>query len=69
MKKLRAECGIDNLRSNAISFLGKIYNLQVVKDTRFSITISTSLCKITVHVTDLRDYKNEIKQWYLYRNS
>ena len=63
-EKVRAECGIDNLRSNAISFLGKIYNLQVVKDTRFSITISTSLCKITVHVTDLRDYKNEIKQWY-----
>ena len=64
MKKGRAECGIDNLRANAISFLGQIYNLQIVKDTRFSITISTSLCKITFHVTDLRDCKNEIKQWY-----
>jgi hypothetical protein len=63
-EKVQAECGIEKLRSNTILFLGKIYNLQTVRDTGFSVTISTTLRKITVHLTNLRECKNEIKQWY-----
>ena len=68
-EKVQAECGIEKLRSNTILFLGKIYNLQTVRDIGFSVTISTTLRKITVHVTDLRESKNEIKQWYCDGNS
>ncbi|HEY7078523.1 MAG TPA: YgjP-like metallopeptidase domain-containing protein [Nitrososphaeraceae archaeon] len=63
-ERARAEYGSDELRSDSISFLGKMYRLTLVKDTRFSITISNALGKITFHVTNLRQYKNEIKQWY-----
>jgi predicted metal-dependent hydrolase len=63
-ERARIECGSDELQSISISFLGKMYRVILVKDTRFSITISSALNKITFHVTNLRQYKNEIKLWY-----
>ncbi|HEY7569987.1 MAG TPA: YgjP-like metallopeptidase domain-containing protein [Nitrososphaeraceae archaeon] len=63
-ERARIKCGSDEIQSNSISFLGKMYRVILVKDTRFSITISNALSKITFHVTNLRQYKNEIKHWY-----
>ena len=39
-EKVQADCGIEKLRSSTILFLGKIYNLQTVRDTGFSVTIN-----------------------------
>jgi predicted metal-dependent hydrolase len=53
-----------NLKSGTISFLGKRYNLQIIKDIVPSVIVSDNLSKITFHVTDRRKYKDDLKQWY-----
>ena len=62
--RIRNECGEEHYQSNTISFLGKRYFFQIIKDTRSSMTISNNLCKITFHVTDMRHYKDNVRQWY-----
>jgi predicted metal-dependent hydrolase len=64
--RIRNECGEEKYQSNTISFLGKRYSFQIIKDTRSSMTISNNLCKITFHVTDMRHYKDNVRQWYIH---
>lgn len=63
-ERIRTECDTDNIQRDTISFLGKRYSLQIVKDRTSSVTMSNNLSKITFHVTDVRHYKHDIKQWY-----
>ena len=64
-RRLRNECGEENLRLNTISFLGKRYSLRITKDLATSVIVSDNLKAITFHVTDRRRYKDDIKRWYL----
>jgi predicted metal-dependent hydrolase len=64
--RIRNGCGEEQYQSNTISFLGKRYSFQIIKDTRSSMTISNNLCKITFHVTDMRHYKDNVRQWYIH---
>ena len=64
MKKVQSNYVEANLKSGTISFLGKRYNLQITKDIAPSVIVSDNLSKITFHVTDMRKYKDDLKQWY-----
>lgn len=63
-ERIRNEWGEEHYQSNTISFLGKRYFFEIIKDTRSSMTISYNLCKITFHVTDMRHYKDHVRRWY-----
>lgn len=63
-EKLRLKYGEQNLRTDTISFLGKRYRLQIIRDTMTYTIKSENLKIITFHVTNKRKYKDDIRKWY-----
>ena len=56
----------DNLH---IHYLGQKYRVEIVKDIIDNTRISSSINKITFHVTNKKNYKKHIKNWYLKQTS
>ena len=53
------------LEPYTIYFLGSRYRFHVVKDRQPSTIISDALKLITFHVTDMRRYKQHMREWYM----
>jgi predicted metal-dependent hydrolase len=60
--KLKERCR--GLEPYTIYFLGSRYRFHVVKDRQPSTMISDALKLITFHVTDMRRYKQHMREWY-----
>ena len=61
--KLKERCR--GLEPYTIYFLGSRYRFHVVKDRQPSTIISDTLKLITFHVTDMRRYKQHMREWYM----
>ncbi|HJU95448.1 MAG TPA: SprT family zinc-dependent metalloprotease [Nitrososphaera sp.] len=61
--KLKERCR--GLEPYTIYFLGSRYRFHVVKDRQPSTIISDALKLITFHVTDMRRYKQHMREWYM----
>jgi predicted metal-dependent hydrolase len=60
--KLKERCG--GLEPHTIYFLGSKYRFYVVKDRQSSTVVSDTIKLITFHVTDMRRYKQHMREWY-----
>jgi predicted metal-dependent hydrolase len=62
--KLNNKLNYAPLQKHEITYLGKRYRIQFIKDTLQYTVISENLMKITFHVKDRRTYKKNIANWY-----
>jgi hypothetical protein len=60
-RTLKERAGYDG---DAVYLLGEKYRYRIVKDRLPSAVVSSSLALVTFHVTDVRRYKHQIRQWY-----
>jgi predicted metal-dependent hydrolase len=61
---LKAGTEFESLTKNNIFYLGKKYRLVIVKDIQEEVIVSDNLSQITFHVKNLRNYKDNIINWY-----
>ena len=63
---LKLNDGLENgpLQSDELTYLGKKYKIQFIKDSSQYSILSENLLKITFHVKDRRRHKENIINWY-----
>jgi hypothetical protein len=62
--KLNNKLNYAPLQKDEITYLGKRYRIQFIKDTLQYTVLSENLMKITFHVKDRRTRKRSIVNWY-----
>ncbi|HJU79042.1 MAG TPA: SprT family zinc-dependent metalloprotease [Nitrososphaeraceae archaeon] len=62
--KLNSSLDHGPLQRDELTYLGKKYKIQFIKDSSQYSVLSENLMKITFHVKDRRKHKENIKNWY-----